>query len=122
MPIHRFPMRDAGRRWIEACANSYLSRLEYLQVVERQYFDCHGLFDKQYYYQKRNGAFLLKCGAVPTLWRLRLMECSPVLTVRLFLVKESVNGFNAPRAVILMSRTVIVVEKRKFSKIPNWRH
>ena len=36
VPIHRFPKRgDAGQRWIETCANSYLSRLEYCQVVER---------------------------------------------------------------------------------------
>ena len=49
MPIHRFPKReDAGQRWTEACANSYLSSLEYLQLVERQYF-------------------VLMCGAVPTL-------------------------------------------------------
>ena len=39
MPYHRFPKRgDAGQRWIEACAYSHFSRLEYLQVVERQYF------------------------------------------------------------------------------------
>ena len=63
VPTHRFPKRgDAGQRWIEACANSYLSRLEYLQVVERQYFVCHRSFDEQYYYQKRNGAFFLKGG------------------------------------------------------------
>ena len=63
VPINRFPNRgDAGQRWIEACANSYLSRLEYLQVVERQYFVCHRRFDEDYYQQKRNGAFLLKCG------------------------------------------------------------
>ena len=37
--IHRFPKRgDARQRWIEACANSYLSRLEYRQVVERKCF------------------------------------------------------------------------------------
>ena len=41
-PIHRFSKSgDAGQRWIKTCANSYLSRLEYLQVVERQYFVCH---------------------------------------------------------------------------------
>ena len=29
VPIYRFPKRgDAGQRWIGACANSYLSRLE----------------------------------------------------------------------------------------------
>ena len=32
-----------------------------------------------------------------------------------------VNGFNALIAVILMLRTGMAVEKRKFSKIPNWR-
>ena len=32
------------------------------------------------------------------------------------------SGFNASRAVILMSRTGIAVEQRKFSKIPYWRH
>ena len=69
MPIHRFPKRgDAGQRWIEACANSYLSRLEYLQVVKIKYFFCHRNFDYQYYYRKGNGASLLKCGAVPTLY------------------------------------------------------
>ena len=32
--IHRFPKREnVGQRWIEACANPYLSRLEYLEVV-----------------------------------------------------------------------------------------
>ena len=41
---------------------SYLSKLEYLQVVERQYFVCHRHFHEDYYYQKRNGAFLWKCG------------------------------------------------------------
>ena len=52
-----------------------------------------------------------------------LMECSQVLTVKLPLVKERVvSGFSASRAVILMSRTATVVGKRKFSKIPNWRH
>ena len=56
VPIHRFPKRGGDRqRLIEVCANSYLSRLEYLRVVERQYFFCHRHFDKQYYYQKRNG-------------------------------------------------------------------
>ena len=48
--IHRFPKRGyAGQRWIETCANSYLSRLEYLQVVKRQYFVCHRHFDELYY-------------------------------------------------------------------------
>ena len=37
--IHRFPKRgDSEQRWIEACANSYLSRLEYRQVVEKKFF------------------------------------------------------------------------------------
>ena len=68
VPIHRFPKRgNAGQRWIDACANPYLSRLEYLQVVEGKYFVCHQHFEEKYYYQKRNGAFLLKSGAVPTL-------------------------------------------------------
>ena len=32
--IHRFPKREnAGQRWVEAWANPYLSRLEYLQVL-----------------------------------------------------------------------------------------
>ena len=31
-------------------------------------------------------------------------------------------GFNASKAVILMSRTGMAFEWRKFSKIPNWRH
>ena len=61
VPIHRFPKENTGQRWIEACTNSHLSRLEYLQVVERQYFVYRRYFDEQYYYQKRNGAFLLKC-------------------------------------------------------------
>ena len=39
VPIHRFPKRgDAGQRWIEACANFYLSRLEYRQVIERKFY------------------------------------------------------------------------------------
>ena len=68
VPIHRFPKRgDAGQRWIEARANSYLSRLQYFQVVERKFFVCYRHFDEQYLYQKRNSVFLLKCGAVPTL-------------------------------------------------------
>ena len=68
VPIYHFPKRgDAGQRWIEACANSYLSRLGYVQVVERQYFVCHRHFDEQYYCQKINGVFLLKSSAVPTL-------------------------------------------------------
>ena len=46
------------------------------------------------------------------------MECSQVLTVKQCVV----SGFNASRAVILMSRTGMAVEKRKFSKILNWRH
>ena len=67
VPIHRFPKRgDAGQRWIEACANPSLSRLEYRQVVERKSFVCHRHFDEQYFKQKGNGAFLLKCDAVPT--------------------------------------------------------
>ena len=41
--------------------------LEYLQVVERQYFVCHRPFDEKCYYRKRNGAFLLECGAFPTM-------------------------------------------------------
>ena len=54
---------------------------------------------------------------------LRLIECSEVLTARLLLVKERVvSGFNASKAVILMSRTSMTVKNRKFSKIPNWRH
>ena len=45
VPIHRFAKRgDTGQRWIEACANSYLSRLEYRQVVERKLFACHRNF------------------------------------------------------------------------------
>ena len=67
MPIHQFPKRGhAGQRWIGACANSYLSRLEYRQVVEWKFFVCHRHFDEKYFYQKRNGGFLFKCGAVPT--------------------------------------------------------
>ena len=55
--------------------------------------------------------------------RLRLIECSQILMVRLLLVKERVvSGFSASRAVILMSRTGMGVEKNKFSKTPNWRH
>ena len=43
--------------------------------------------------------------------------------VRLLLVKERVvSGFKASRAVILMSRTGMAVEKIKFSKILNLRH
>ena len=60
------------------------------------------------------------------IWRkrwLRLIECSRVLTVRLLLVKERVlSSFNASRAVVLMLRTGMAVEKKTFSKIPNWRH
>ena len=48
--------------------------------------------------------------------RLRLIECFHVLTVRLLLVKEHVGGFNASRAAILMSRTVMVVERNSFWK------
>ena len=33
-----------------------------------------------------------------------------------------VSGFNASKAVIFMSRTGMSVEKKKCSKIPNWRH
>ena len=45
VPIHRFATRgNAGQQWIEACANSYLSRLEYLQVVERKFCVCHRNF------------------------------------------------------------------------------
>ena len=66
--IYRFPKREnTGQRWIEACANPYLSRLKYLQVTERQLFVCHRHFDEQSFYQKRNGDFLLKCGSVSTL-------------------------------------------------------
>ena len=54
---------------------------------------------------------------------LHLSTSVRVLTVRLLLVKERfVNRFNASRVVILMSRTGMAVEKREFSKIPNWRH
>ena len=60
------------------------------------------------------------------IWRklwLRLIECFQVLTARLLLVKECVvSGFNASRAVSLISRTGTAVEKRKSSKIPNWRY
>ena len=39
VPIHRFPKRgDVGQRWIEACANFYLSKLEYVQVVEGKFY------------------------------------------------------------------------------------
>ena len=66
--IHRFPKKENnGQRWIEACANPYLSRLQYLQVLARKYFVCHRHFDEQCFYQKRNGVFLLKYGSVPTL-------------------------------------------------------
>ena len=66
--IHRLPRKEnAEQRWIEACANPCLSRLEYLQILERQFFVCHRHFNEQCFYQKRNGAFLLKCGSVPTL-------------------------------------------------------
>ena len=55
--------------------------------------------------------------------RLRIIECFQVLTVGLLIVKERiVSSFNVSRAVILMSRTGMAVEKKKFSKIPNWRH
>ena len=36
--------------------------------------------------------------------------------------ERAVSGFNVSRAVILMSRVGMAVEKRKFSKIPNWRN
>ena len=53
---------------------------------------------------------------------LRLIECFQVLTVRLLLLKEDVvSGFNDLIVVILMSRIGMAVEKKKFSKIPNWR-
>ena len=43
--------------------------------------------------------------------------------VRPLLVKERVvNGFNVSRTVILMSKSDIAVEERKFSKMQNWRH
>ena len=68
VPIHLFPKRGhAGQRWIEACANPYLSGLEYLQVVERKSFVCHRHFDEKWSYKKRNGISLLKYGAIPTL-------------------------------------------------------
>ena len=55
--------------------------------------------------------------------RLRLIGFSQVFTARLLLVKgRVVSGFNVSRAVILMSRTGTVVEKRKFWKILNWKH
>ena len=55
--------------------------------------------------------------------RLRLIEWYQVITARLLLGKERVvNDFIASRAVILLSRTGMAVEKRIFSKIPNWRH
>ena len=74
--IHRFPKEEnAGQRWIEACSNPCLSRLGYLEVLGRQFFICHRHFDEQYFYQKRNGAFLLKYGAFPTL---NLPSCSDV--------------------------------------------
>ena len=39
MPIYRLSKRgDLGQQRIEACANSYLSKLEYQQVVGRKYF------------------------------------------------------------------------------------
>ena len=51
------------------------------------------------------------------IWRklqLNIIECSQVLTVRMLVVKERVvSVFNASRAVILMSRTGMAVEKRK---------
>ena len=66
--IHRFPKREnAGQRWIEACVNPYLSRSEYLQVIERQFFVCHWRFDEQCFYQKKNDDFILNCGSVSTL-------------------------------------------------------
>ena len=69
VPIHLFSKRrDARQRGTEACANFYLSRLEYRQVVDRKFFVWHQNFDEEYFYQnKRNGAFLLKCGVVSTL-------------------------------------------------------
>ena len=43
--------------------------------------------------------------------------------VRPLLVKERiVSSFNASRTVILTSKTGIAVEKRRFSKMQNWRH
>ena len=33
-----------------------------------------------------------------------------------------VSGFNTSRTVILRSKTGIAVEKRRFSKMQNWRH
>ena len=54
---------------------------------------------------------------------LSLSECSQVHTVRLLLVKEHVvSGFSTSSAVILISRTVMAEEIRKFPKIPNWKH
>ena len=53
----------------------------------------------------------------------KALECFQILTVKLLLVKERVmNGFNTSRSVILMSRIGMAVEKRKVSKIPNWKH
>ena len=55
--------------------------------------------------------------------RLRLIECSQILMVRLLLVKECVvSDFNASRMVILTLKTGIAVEERRFSKMQNWRH
>ena len=66
--------------------------------------------------------FLVLTGQFWIFW----FSCHLLITLVIFLsllVKEQVlSGFNASCAVILMSRTDIVVEKRKFSKIPNWRH
>ena len=63
--IHRFPKRgDTGKRWIEACAISYLSRLEYRQIVERKFYvlypqTCRNL--KHFYkiHQKYNHEFCI---------------------------------------------------------------
>ena len=49
--------------------------------------------------------------------RLRFIECSELFKVSLLLVKERVgSGFNASRAVILMSKTGMAVEKKFFQK------
>ena len=68
------------------------------------------------------GKFWISAFIWRKLW-LRLIKCPQVLTAWLLLVKKrAVSGFNASKAVILMSRTGMAVEKRLFSKIPNWRH
>ena len=84
------------------------------------------ILDRRFQFSRQTLVICGKFWSSAFIWRklwLRLIECSQVLTVRLFVVeKRVVSGFNVSRVVILMSRKSMADEKRKFPKIPNWRH